>query len=164
MSTNPFGTSYYPVELYGLSPEATSVTLTPLRWKGFEGSSFEPRSYAIAEVGQRIETSPIGGLVYDGCEIVGSRMTYRFTPYGYTSIGDVIPGDVEMVSLTTGSRLGLAFHTFDAVTGQFVYTIDYYAATPEELQSIKTFSIDYDDSYEIDTAAAVTLPLTPVVK
>lgn len=154
----------FAVELYGLSPEATSITLTPLRWKGYENSVFESRAYSIADTGQRIETSSLGGLIYDGCEIEGNRMTYRFTPYGYTSIGDVMPEDEGLVTLTANRRTGLAFHTFDAATGQYVYAIDYYAAAPGELQSIKTFHIAYNDYAELDTAAAVTLPLQAVAK
>lgn len=152
------GSAHYALELLGAAPDARSITLTPIRDKTSYDDG-EMRTYAVTDIGAKIPLSSLGGYTLEDYVVEGSRVSLVLRPYGrcnYFAGGFVLADDD--VTLAEG-RSGLANQQIDRKTGLLTYSVDYYAATPEELQSITAFNVWYEGVWELDEAAALTLPL-----
>lgn len=153
--------SYYALELIGGSPDAESVTLTPVKHNRDRNTqdSIELRSYSVNDIGVKIELSPIGGYNLEDYKVENKGVSITLRPYGVCNYEAHILLDDDQVSLTDMKRKGLINQQIDRKTGLFTFSIDYYAATLEELQSISTFEIPYQNGVELDNENAITLPL-----
>lgn len=154
------GSPYYALEIIGCAPDAKSITLTPILDKQNYDDT-ETRTYSLSNIGAKIELDNMGGYYLENYIVEDSRISLVLRPYGrcnYFAGGIVI--DTDGVSLA-GGRSGLINEQIDRKTGLLTYSISFYAATPEELQKITTFTAFYNGAYELDEGAAITLPLNP---
>lgn len=165
------------------SPDATAVILTPVVADGTSGGE-QMRTVTMEEMqnGVRLETSNLGGYTVQNFTIEDHAITYELVPYGWpdaTAAANMIANDEGIVTLAEDQSLlfngenagqtvtsyhkALGTTTVDGVTGIITVRHDYYAATRQELEQIPSFSYPYmGGNYVLDTAHAVTLPLTDV--
>ena len=162
------------LELVGVASDAKSLTLAPVLFDElvpdadgmvtqFEGSGM--KTYSVTDIGAKIELNKLGGFYLEDYKVEGCRVSLVLRPYGkcdYLTGGIVIKD--ENVSLAGGSHLGLQNEQLDRKTGLMTYSVDYYAATTEELKQITEFEVWYDNNGTIDEAAAITFPIEAIVK
>lgn len=154
---------YYAVEIINPAPDTKSITLTPIISKNSEGDNVTFKTYSTNDIGTKIETNPYGGFYLEDYIVEDKRISYVLRPYGlchYTT--DFMPDD-DNITLLQG-RSGLVNQQIDRKTGILTYSIDYYAATLQELKAITSFQVAYDKNFELDKASEITLPLAPSAK
>jgi len=148
-------------ELIGLSPEAESITFTPIR---LGGNKLEKRTYQLEGiVGQKIEISSLGGFIVRSFTIKDSSVEMELEPYGRVNVMqrlNEIYYDDEHVTTANG-HTGLLRYQYNHGTNIYTFALDYYAATEEELKSIESFSAYYTD-YRLDSTGSLTIPIKPV--
>lgn len=166
----------FALEYAGISPDATSVTFTPVRFDA-EKAQAQPaaeqfKTFDVTAVGTKIATSEIGGYEFKDYRVEGNTVSFVLQPYGYVTGGfDVMIQDdavTRIFSEVTNDKgetervqhTGLINFKQDYKTGECTYAVSYYAATEEELKNIKTFQFYTPIGFSLDTAAAVTLPLS----
>lgn len=152
---------YYALEMMGIANDAENITLTPI----LDSTVFddgEDRTYSVTDIGAKIEINNLGGYYLEDYIVEAGRISLVLRPYGrcnYFTGGVVV--DTDNVTLA-GGRSGLINEQIDRKTGLLTYSIDLYAATPEDLQAISTFTVWYGGAFELDEAAAIKLPLSPI--
>lgn len=160
----PMANGMHMVELLYVSPEAQSLTLIPLTEN--PGGVSESREYHVEGIaGQILETSSLGGYTVKDYRVTDGSIEIDLEPYGRASIaaaGGSLSFNTEDLITMAGSRSGMIREQYNRETNILTYAVDYYAATQEELKNVKTFTLYYNDMFELDREAAVTLPLTPV--
>lgn len=149
--------SFYSNEIMGADLGTESITITPVLFDE-DNASGEDRTYSVNDIGQKIELNSFSGYTLEDYVVEGSRISFVLKPYGIPPHTDFIPNDEGLITLDNGQS-GLINETIDRKTGITTYSIDYYAATPEELASITTFTVYYSDGYFLDTDNSITLPL-----
>ena len=156
-------------ELIGIAPDAKTLTLAPVIYEepqfddngfflGYEGS--EDRTYSVNDIGAKIELDKLGGYYLEDYIVEDARVSLVLRPYGkcdYLTGSIVI--DTDNVSLAEGSHSGLLNEQLDRATGFITLSIDFYAATPDELKAITTFHARYENIGIVDEAASITIPI-----
>ena len=130
--------------------------------------------------GAKIESSNLGGYTVQNFAIEDHAITYELVPYGWASAAtalNIIPNDDDVITMVAETaellngeesqtvtlyHSGLMTETADPATGIITVRHDYYAATREEIERIPSFRYYYQGGYTLDTAHALTLPLTAV--
>lgn len=141
------------IEFAGISPAATSVTLTPLTCRDFdsmtreEHMTFNDQSKRIVDLinpGVDIPTSEYGGYTLTERTVADHTITFRLKPYGWAgSYIELTPlDDVTMLASTwtdpstgeigTGYHVGIEWQRRDPLTGELLIMDSYYAASDEE--------------------------------
>lgn len=148
-------------EILNLSPTAESITVMPLIYD-YESGSSEARTYQLKDIiGQKVETSSLGGFIVKNYTVSGGTAEFTLEPYGKAQTYGVMTEfllDDDNITLA-GGRSGLIREQYDRETGLFTYAVDYYAATEEELKAIETVRVHYDGGVSVDRSQAVTLEL-----
>lgn len=163
-------------------PAANALILTPVRLDEANTAN-EERTVTVAEMqnGAKIETSNLGGYTVENFTIEDHAITYDLVPYGWPGSAPSIilaADDDGLITMAQGEATilngenagetvtlyhsGLYTRTVDPVTGTITERHDYYAATREEIERIPSFRYYYQGGYTLDTAHALTLPLTAV--
>ena len=164
-------------------PAATAIVLTPVKldWENAEANA-EERTVTMEEMknGAKIESSNLGGYTVQNFAIEDHAITYELVPYGWASAAtalNIIPNDDDVITMVAETaellngeesqtvtlyHSGLMTETADPATGIITVRHDYYAATREEIERIPSFRYYYQGGYTLDTARALTLPLTAV--
>lgn len=173
-------------EFAGLSPEAQSVTFTPILCddEGLEARRLDTIERIqngeevdddvvlidVSQSGAKVPTSPLGGYEITDWTVKDSAVTIMMKPYGWaSSIPELIPNSVvptlidEWVDPETGER-GWGEHTaigytrVDHSTGEVAQISSYYNATDEQLRAISVYRtyVLPDWVYSEDAQAART--------
>lgn len=140
-------------------PAATSVTLTPMKWMGYEHTENLTFTTQQLKEGVKIPCGPESGYYIKDFVQEGSSFRWELEPYGYgPNTLELIPNDAEMITMTNGHS-GLISSVVDPRTGTYSCRLDYYVATPEEVASIQEWSVPVG-GYQPDHAHAITIPLS----
>ena len=162
-------------------PSATSLTLTPMRYRyaNEDGSTSKTRTITTDELknGAKVPTSQYGGYTVENFTIHNGVISYDLVPYGWNcgSYSEILrPQDDGKISMVAEEATNLQdggtatlFHsallssTIDPQAGVTSVRHDYYAASDEELQSITEWKYEYFD-VEMDTEHAITVALEDV--
>ena len=173
----------YVVELAGLSPDATSVTFTPmLRAADGESATDEERAAAsernertvdVSQIGAKLETSEYGGYELTGWEVADGTVSISLKPYGWQTPFGLAGGmrpvqqptplyeewyDEETGETYWGYHTSVEYRKHDYRTGELLVIRSYYAAGDEELRGLTEY--EYRASfgeYREETGAAQTL-------
>ena len=173
----------YVVELAGLSPDATSVTFTPmLRAADGESMTDEERAAAsernertvdVSQIGAKLETSECGGYELTGWEVADGTVSISLKPYGWQTpsglAGSMRPAqqptplyeewyDEETGETYWGYHTSVEYRKYDYRTGELLVIQSYYAAGDEELRGLTEY--EYRASfgeYREEAGAAQTL-------
>lgn len=147
-------------ELLNLSPEAKTLTITPIVWSE---TSEEKRYYPVEDiVGQQIPLNPFGGCIVREYTVEDSSVTFLLEPYGRSHLGDGNLGlylDDTLIPFTDQHN-GVIQKHYDRETACYQYRISYDTATREDLEQIQSFHVFYQPDLTLDSEQAVTLPLT----
>ena len=160
----------YVVELAGLSPDATSVTFTPMMHAADWGSMTDDQRAAINEqnertvdvsqIGTKLETSEYGGYELTGWDVADGTVSISLKPYGWqASLGGAAgmrptqqptPLCEEWYDEETGERYwgyhtAVGYQKHDYQTGELLLITSYYAASDEELRGLTEY--EYQASF-----------------
>lgn len=173
----------YVVELAGLSPDASSVTFTPMLYAADWESMTEDeraalyeqddRTVDVSQIGAKLETSEYGGYELTGWDVADGTVSISLKPYGWqTPFGGTggmrptqqpTPLYEEWYDEETGEKYG-GYHTsvvhekYDYQTGELLVIHSYYAAGDDELRGLTEY--EYRASfgeYREEADAAQTL-------
>ena len=158
------------VELAGLSPDATSVTFTPMMHAADWGSMTDDQRAAINEqnertvdvsqIGTKLETSEYGGYELTGWDVADGTVSISLKPYGWqASLGGAAgmrptqqptPLCEEWYDEETGERYwgyhtAVGYQKHDYQTGELLLITSYYAASDEELRGLTEY--EYQASF-----------------
>lgn len=152
---------YQMYELLGLSPDAESITVTPIISN--PGGFSENRIYSMDGIeGQRIEVNPFGGYIVKRVSIKENRIEFEVTPYGRVHLGgfgiDFVMDDED--ALPPENLKASTENTYDSATGNYTYALTYYTAAESQIRDIKSFYVHYDGGIALDENAAITIPLS----
>lgn len=157
------------IEFAGLSPEAVSVTFTPILFD--EAAAEADRlaraaAYAAGEEteddavvvdvsapGARIPLTELGGYEVSGWDVQGSTVTIRLAPYGWIApgsapelIAEEEPSmlasewtDPETGEVRTGLHSAIRYQKSDLATGELVQIDSYYKAGEDELKALTSY-------------------------
>ncbi|MRX83517.1 DUF4179 domain-containing protein [Eggerthella guodeyinii] len=171
----------YVVELAGLSPDASSVTFTPMLYAADWESMTEDeraalyeqddRTVDVSQIGAKLETSEYGGYELTGWDVADGTVSISLKPYGWQApfAGGMRPTQQptplyeEWYDEKTGETYG-GYHTSvvhekrDYQTGELLLIHSYYAAGDDELRGLTEY--EYRGSfgeYREEADAAQTL-------
>lgn len=169
-------------EFAGMSPDAQSVTFTPMRqtfdWVAASVEERQVRNESnaqhvdVSQIGTKLATSEFGGYELTGRDVSNSTVTISLKPYGWQAMGgymELIPEQEvtylasEFTNLDGQSGVGyhsaIVYRKWDYMTGNLVLISSYYAATDEELQGLTQYGYHSAfGEYQEDIAAARTTP------
>ncbi|MDR0350139.1 MAG: hypothetical protein LBH64_01135 [Coriobacteriales bacterium] len=147
------------VELVGLSPQAQSLTFTPILAKEVERfHTFERVSFDPSQTGARIATSAVGGIELVSHEIQDTRVITKVRPYGYVGPSTAELFIVNNQAATSKAEVGVWSSYFDRSDGLIVTTLD-FADAPTLRSAELLYEVIYQDQLSLDSAAAISLPL-----
>lgn len=153
----------YVVEYANLSPDAKSVTFTPmLNAVDWESLSVDERKALddgnsqqidVSQIGAKLPTSEYGGYELAGWDVKDRTVSITLKPYGWQAMGgymELIPEEdaTPLVSTWTNpetGETGQAYHSAivwrkrDYLTGELVQMTSYYAASDEELRGLTSY-------------------------
>lgn len=162
-------TNYDSYELLGVSPDTKSISFTPIVYPEYKTDEERIAAFKevdkrgrmimnVTDIGSKVETSNLGGYTLTNYSVEGSDINFTLKPYGYTTNVELSPVD-DHVTLTSNKRIGMQSVKQDYKTGELMFSIHYYAATPEELAQITQFEYSKDLVTTLDEAATVTVEL-----
>ncbi len=150
------------IEFAGLSPEAQSVTFTPMissfNWQAATNDERKAQNeknrqhFDVSQIGTKLETSEYGGYELTGWDVADGTVTISLKPYGWQADrGMELVAEQEVPYLASeftnsDGQSGVAYHSgimyrkYDYLTGEFVQMVSYYAATDEELRGVTQYS------------------------
>ncbi len=160
------------IELAGLSPEARSVTFTPM---DCAHENQDARiDIDVTQPQAKIPLTDFGGYELARWEIDDQTVTFALKPYGWFPQGEapelltdsLVPmlsdswTDTETGESGTGYHSAIAWSKWDYATGELLIMHSYYRATPEELEGIHDYyTFGYaPSSFVEESNAAKTLP------
>lgn len=147
--------SYFAADLTLPDPAATAITLTPMKEIEDECSTFTTEEL---KQGVKVPCGPESGFYIKNFKQQGSSFTWQEVPYGYNPRWhDLLPENEERISRIEG-RSALVTGVRDPHTGVFNCRLDYYVASPEELESISEWRI-IRPIYQPDHEHAFDIPL-----
>lgn len=152
----------YVVELAGLSPDATSVTFTPMLYTADWESMTEDERAAINEqndrtvdvsrIGAKLETSEYGGYELTGWDVADGTVSISLKPYGWQApfAGGMQPTqqptplyeewyDEETGEKYWGYHTSVEYQKRDYRTGELLLIDSYYAAGDDELRGLTEY-------------------------
>lgn len=152
----------YVVELAGLSPDATSVTFTPMLYTADWESMTEDERAAINEqndrtvdvsrIGAKLETSEYGGYELTGWDVADGTVSISLKPYGWQApfAGGMQPTqqptplyeewyDEETGEKYWGYHTSVEYQKRDYRTGELLLIGSYYAAGDDELRGLTEY-------------------------
>lgn len=153
----------YVVEYANLSPDAKSVTFTPmLNAVDWESLSVDERKALddgnsqqidVSQIGAKLPTSEYGGYELAGWDVKDRTVSITLKPYGWQAMGgymELIPEEdaTPLVSTWTNpetGETGQGYHSAvvwrkrDYLTGELVQMTSYYAASDEELRGLTSY-------------------------
>lgn len=159
---NPEGSQI--IEFSNLSPEAHSVTFTPmlnaLDWDSMTVEERKARNEEnvqhvdVSRIGTTLETSEFGGYELTGWDVTDGTVSISLKPYGWQAMGPymelISEDDVTLLESTwtdpetgetgTGYHSGIMYRKHDYMTGEFVQMVSYYAADDDELRGLTNYS------------------------
>lgn len=154
------------IEFAGLSPEAASITFTPVL---FDEAAAEAHRLAraaaqttgdapeddglvvdVSQPGARIPVTALGGYEVSDWNVEGSTVTIRLAPYGWIAPGSAPEliaeeeapmladdwTDPETGETRTGWHSAIRYQKHDFATGELVQIDSYYKATEEDLRAL----------------------------
>lgn len=152
----------YVVELAGLSPDASSVTFTPMLYAADWESMTEDeraaineqndRTVDVSQIGAKLETSEYGGYELTGWDVADGTVSISLKPYGWQApfAGGVRPTqqptplyeewyDEETGEKYWGYHTSVEYQKRDYRTGELLLIGSYYAAGDEELLGLTEY-------------------------
>lgn len=153
----------YVVEYANLSPDAKSVTFTPmLNAVDWESLSVDERKALddgnsqqidVSQIGAKLPTSEYGGYELAGWDVKDRTVSITLKPYGWQAMGgymELIPEEdaTPLVSTWTNPETGetgqgyhsaIVWRKRDYLTGELVQMTSYYAASDEELRGLTSY-------------------------
>ena len=139
-------------------PEATQLTLTPMRWVMEKSRTRKTFTTQQLKAGVQIPCGPECGVFVRNFTQEGSSFTWQEVPYCYLpDRAELVPEDEGRITLA-GGRSGLMTQVRDPHTGVYNCRLDYYAASPQEVASIEQWSV-CTKYYEPIRQDAITIPL-----
>lgn len=153
------------IELTGISPEAQSVTITPM----LDPSGGDPQAVSLIESyevdAQHLPTtlpqSSFGGYELTAFDIAEGVATYQLEPYGWLPFGvhpAVTPVDTSGVQPNIGGCLQTMKH--DYRSGDLVVMYTYYTATDDQIARAGWLRSSQMKNVLEETGAAQTLLFT----
>lgn len=178
---NPAGA--YVVELAGLSPDATSVTFTPMLYAADWESMTEDertainaqnnRTVDVSQAGAKLETSEHGGYELTGWDVAEGTVSISLKPYGWQAPFGMLglspaqqptPLYEEWYDEETGEKYwgyhtAVGYRKYDYQTGELLLITSYYAASDDELRGLTEYEYQATfGGYREETDAAVAMP------
>lgn len=146
------------------SPEATSITVTPVyRHYTDQNGNYESEKRTVSsadlKAGAKLETSPLGGYAVQNYLVKDGSISFELVPYGYVTKIELLPLDEGKISMSDGHS-ALRSENVDPQTGIITVRYDYYKASQAELESVEEWGYPYVEC-ELGSEYAVTLPLKP---
>lgn len=152
----------YVVELAGLSPDATSVTFTPMLYAADWESMTEDeraaineqndRTVDVSQIGAKLETSEYGGYELTGWDVADGTVSISLKPYGWQApfAGGMQPTqqptplyeewyDEETGEKYWGYHTSVEYQKRDYQTGELLLIDSYYAAGDDELRGLTEY-------------------------
>lgn len=159
---NPAGA--YVVELAGLSPDASSVTFTPMLYAADWESMTEDeraalyeqddRTVDVTQIGAKLETSEYGGYELTGWDVADGTVSISLKPYGWQAPFGLAGGmrptqqptplyeewyDEETGEKYWGYHTSVVHEKHDYQTGELLLIHSYYAAGDDELRGLTEY-------------------------
>ena len=156
-SLNMLWNSQNGIELIGGDINAESITITPF----IRAYKSDETIYSTTDIGAKIPTSDFGGFYIKDYAVNGQRVSLTLSPYGKADYSLYVNFNDDEIASTQTNHSGVINNQIDRKTGDFIYSIDYYSATEEELKTIKSFTSrgGMDFAGTLDTENAITIPL-----
>lgn len=156
-------THSYLFELAGVSPEADSVTFTPMLFndaRDMVNGDFAENKISLSEIPVDVPISEYGGYRLTNRTVSGGVDTLSLKPYGWIPIGMKSEFVSESSSGPLSSYESLLVHKWDYETGECLNITSYYTATDEEISTIDSISYRTQfGRYSEEADAAQTLDL-----
>ncbi len=160
------------IELAGLSPEAQSVTFTPM--EGADVTQEVRIDIDVTQPDAKIPLTSFGGFELARWQVQDQTVLFSLKPYGWFPQGSapelltdtLVPmiadrwTDPDTGESGTGYHSAISWSKWDYATGELLVMHSYYQASPEELEAIHDYyTYGYGpDAFIEEASAAKTLP------